>query len=127
MAEATKVKRILVVEDDTSQADQLRQILSGQGFQVDVAFDGYSALSQVRAILPDLLVLDAVLPKVTGFHLARLIKFDEKLKKIPILMLTVLNQQADKERGKQVGVDLYLTKPFTEDVFVKAVQNLVKG
>jgi len=106
-------------------ADRIGLILGGQGYQVDYASDGNQALSKIRLTCPDLVILDAVLPKFSGFQVARLIKFDPNFGKLPILMLTVLDRPADKERAKLVGVDRYLTKPFSDDALLGAVKDLV--
>lgn len=117
--------RILIAEDDALLVDRIGLFLGGQGYQVDHASDGNCALSKIRSTRPDLVILDAVLPKFSGFQIARLIKFDPNFSKIPILMLTVLDQPADKERAKSVGIDLYLTKPFTDDALLEAVKKLL--
>ena len=106
-------------------ADRLGALLGGKGYRVEYSPDGAQTLSKVRSLQPDLLILDAMLPKFSGFQVARLIKFDPILKKLPILMLTVLDQPADKERAQSVGVDLYLTKPFTDPVLLEAVEKLL--
>ena len=124
---ASASPRILIAEDDASLAGQLEALLSQRGYPVDRAADGNEALSKIRSTPPNLLILDALLPKVSGFQVARLVKFDPNLKKLPILMLTILDQPADKERGKGVGVDLYLTKPFSEEDLLAAVKKLAGG
>ena len=119
--------RILIAEDDTALLDRLAKFMQENGYQVDRAEDGSQALSKIRSTHPDLLILDAVLPKFSGFQISRLIKFDSNLKRIPILMLTVLDQPADKERAKTVGVDLYLTKPFSDGILLEAVKKLLSN
>ena len=115
-------KRILLVEDDPTIEAGVMKLLATHGYQVDCARDGHEALVKAREIIPSLIVLDAILPKMSGFQVARLLKFDEKSKGIPILMLTVLSRQADRERGKAVGVDLYLSKPFTDEALLSAIK-----
>ncbi len=122
---ASNRSRILIADDDPDLSDRLGLFLGGQGYQVDHASGGQEALSKIRSTQPNLVILDAVLPKISGFQIARLIKFDAHFSKLPIVMLTVLNQPADKERAKAVGIDLYLTKPFTDDTLLEAVKKLL--
>ena len=104
---------------------QIGQLLANSGYQIDLAGDGYEAVLKVRQNPPSLILLDAMLPKMSGFQVARLLKFDPKFEKIPIVMLTVLNQISDRERGKEVGVNLYLTKPFTDQELLSAIRRLL--
>lgn len=124
---AASPKRILLVEDDTELAAQIKQFLVSQGYEVDCVVDGHEAINRVRKAPPQFIILDALIPKMSGFQCARLLKFDEKLKKIPILMLTVLSRPADREKSKAVGVDLFLTKPFSQEGLLKAIQQLIGG
>lgn len=116
---------ILVVEDDSEQASRLGALLGAEGYWVESASDGQQALAKVRMAPPDLVILDAMLPKLGGFMLARLLKFDPTLRKIPILMLTVLNRPADQEKSKEVGIDAFLTKPVQDSDLLDAVKKLL--
>jgi DNA-binding response OmpR family regulator len=106
-------------------ADRIGLFLGAKGYRVDRASDGNEALQKIRVTLPDLVILDAVLPKMSGFQIARLIKFDQRCNEVSILMLTILDQPADKERAKTVGIDCYLTKPFTDEDLLEAVKKLL--
>lgn len=119
-------KEILLVEDDAECAQRIKQLLQPLGYQVDILSDGHKVLKRVREAAPDLLILDVVLPKMSGFLVARFLKFDAKYKKIPILMLTVLNRPSDREQGKSVGVDLFLTKPVGDAQLLEAIERLLK-
>ena len=127
MADPAAGKRILLVEDDPNLSIQIRDFLTAKGYQVEVAMDGNEAVRKAREYLPQLIVLDALLPKMSGFQVARLLKFDEKSKGIPIVMLTVLRRPADQEKAKSVGVNLFLTKPFSEELLLKSIQQLMGG
>lgn len=116
---------VLIVEDDATIATHLVSLLEKKGYRVHVAQDGHEALLKARETLPGLIILDAVLPKMDGFQVARLLKFDAKSKTIPILMLTVLARSADRERGKEVGVDRYLTKPFSDEEILLAIHEMI--
>lgn len=126
MAQSAVGKQILLVEDDDEYAQRVRQLLRPLGYQVDILSEGPEVLKRVREATPDLLILDAVLPRMTGFQVARLLKFDAKYRRIPVLMLTVLGRPADREQGKSVGVDLFLTKPVGDAQLLEAIQQLLK-
>jgi DNA-binding response OmpR family regulator len=83
--------------------------LEASGYEVIEAADGASGLEKARNMNPDLIILDIMLPKMDGYKVARLLKFDEKHRSIPIIMLTARSQQADRETGMAVGCDAYLT------------------
>ena len=121
-------KRVLLVEDEEESAGRVKEFLGPTGCRIEVVSDGPSALARAReSPAPDLIILDVLIPKMSGFRVARLLKFDEKSKKIPILMLTVLGEASDREKGKAVGVDCYLTKPVVETELLEAVRKLVDG
>lgn len=122
---ASNRSRILIADDDPDLSDRIGLFLGAQGYQVDHASDGQEALSKIRSTPPHLVILDAVLPKLSGFQIARLLKFDPHFSKLLIVMMTVLDQPSDKERAKAVGVDLYLTKPFTDNALLQAIKKLL--
>ena len=82
-------------------------------------------MQKARLLTPNLIILDVVLPKMSGMQVARLLRFDARFKEIPILLVTVLDQPAQKEQGKSVGAALYLTKPFLDQDLLKAVRALI--
>jgi two-component system response regulator MtrA len=98
-----------VVEDDTALARVLRDNLTFQGFDVEWAADGESALSALRTRAPDLILLDIMLPGTTGFDLLGLLPEERR---IPVIILTARGQKADKLKGLRLGADDYVTKPF---------------
>lgn len=118
-------KRILLVEDDPEDQQMLLEILGRGGYGVDLAQDGQEALVKARSGGHGLILLDAVLPRMDGFHVARLLKFDAKTKAIPILMLTGLDREATRQRGKEVGVDGYLTKPVAEADLLQEIRRMI--
>lgn len=107
-----KKKRILVVDDVRETLLALKIRLEYAGYEVFTAADGEAGLSSARSLKPDLILLDVMLPKIDGFSVCRLLKFDEEYENIPIIMLTAKSQQNDKDIGKQVGANAYLTKPY---------------
>lgn len=107
-----KPKKILVVDDEVDLVETVRFPLEMEGFNVLVSYNGEDALNQARRENPDLIILDLMLPKLDGYKVCRLLKFDERYKHIPILMLTAKTQEKDKILGKETGADEYITKPF---------------
>ena len=115
-------KKILVVDDEVDLVETLRFPLEMEGFNVLVSYNGEDALNQARKENPDLILLDLMLPKLDGYKVCRLLKFDERYKHIPILMLTAKTQEKDKLLGKETGADEYITKPFDIDELMKKIK-----
>jgi DNA-binding response OmpR family regulator len=115
-------KKILVVDDEVDLVETVRFPLEMEGFDVLVSYNGEDALSQARKEKPDLIILDLMLPKLDGYKVCRLLKFDERYKHIPILMLTAKTQEKDKILGKETGADEYITKPFEMDYLMEKVK-----
>ncbi len=115
-------KKILVVDDEADLVETIRFPLEMEGFNVLVSYNGEDALNQARKENPDLILLDLMLPKLDGYKVCRLLKFDERYKHIPILMLTAKTQEKDKLLGKETGADEYITKPFDIDELMKKVK-----
>jgi two-component system alkaline phosphatase synthesis response regulator PhoP len=118
--------RILVADDDAQIARLVRSYLEQAGFIVLTAADGEQALHAIRHERPDLVVLDVMMPKRDGFALTRLLRADEQLAGIPILMLTARVEDADKLHGLDLGADDYLTKPFNPLEVVARVRALLR-
>jgi len=114
-------KKILVVDDEVDLVETIRFPLEMEGFNVLVSYNGEDALNQARKEKPDLILLDLMLPKLDGYKVCRLLKFDERYKDIPILMLTAKTQEKDKLLGKETGANEYITKPFDIDELMKKV------
>jgi two-component system alkaline phosphatase synthesis response regulator PhoP len=117
-----KPKKILVVDDEVDLVETVRFPLEMEGFDVLISYNGEDALNQARKEKPDLIILDLMLPKLDGYKVCRLLKFDERYKHIPILMLTAKTQEKDKILGKETGADEYITKPFEMDVLMEKVK-----
>jgi two-component system, OmpR family, alkaline phosphatase synthesis response regulator PhoP len=117
---------ILVVDDDRSIVKVVRSYLEQAGFSVRVAYDGESALHQLRSEKPDLLVLDLMLPDRDGWEITRIIRSDPNLGTIPIIMLTARVEDTDKIVGLELGADDYITKPFNTREIVARVRALLR-
>lgn len=115
-------KRILVVDDEVDLVETVRFSFELEGYDVLIAYDGEEALNQARKENPDLILLDLMLPKLDGYKICRLLKFDERYKHIPILMLTAKTQEKDKATGMETGANEYITKPFDMDELMKKVK-----
>ena len=115
-------KKILIVDDEVDLVETVRFPLELEGYQVLVSHNGEDALNQARKEKPDLILLDLMLPKLDGYKVCRLLKFDEKYKHIPILMLTAKTQEKDKILVKETGADEYITKPFEMDYLMGKIK-----
>ena len=107
------MKRVLLIEDDRDIVELVRYNLEREGFQVAAATDGASGLAQIRKTPPDILLLDLMLPKLSGLDICKEIRRDTSLNRLPILMLTARGEEADRVVGLEMGADDYVTKPFS--------------
>jgi DNA-binding response OmpR family regulator len=100
--------------------------LEAAGFTIVLATDGFQGLEMARTESPELIVLDIMLPKMDGFKVCRILKFDDKYKHIPIIMLTARIQEVDKETGFKTGADAYMTKPFEPEELIKKINQVLE-
>jgi len=105
------MNRVLVVEDDEAMAVALRDGFAYEGYEVSVARDGEAGLRMAREETPDLMILDVMLPKMTGLEICKLLRGEGS--NLPIIMLTARGQEIDKVLGLKLGADDYVTKPFS--------------
>ncbi|MDR2210177.1 MAG: response regulator [Spirochaetaceae bacterium] len=105
-------KKILVIDDEVINLEFFEVMLSKLGFVVEKAGNGEEGLAMVKKFFPDLIILDNIMPKMSGWELTKLLKADPKYKEIPIIMLSALDDVKDKVEGFEMGVDDYITKPF---------------
>lgn len=119
-------KRILVVEDEPQIRMGLKMRLERSNYEVLEAEDGVAGLSLARSEKPDLIILDIMLPKMDGYQMARMLKFDEKFKSIPIIMLTARSQQTDRDTGQAVGADAYVTKPYKSEELLATIAKFLQ-
>ena len=106
-------ERILVVEDERSIADLVAEALKRQGYRVETAGDGDQALEAAETTLPDLIILDLMLPKLDGWEVCRRLREEDTTKRIPVIMLTARRDEKDVVAGLELGADDYLRKPFS--------------
>ena len=120
------MNKILVIDDDESINELIKINLELAGYKVITALDGIKGFAMVRQELPNLIVLDVMMPEVDGYTVAKRIRENESTKDIPILMLTALNMLQDKVKGFDIGVDDYLVKPFEMEELMVRVRALLK-
>jgi CheY-like chemotaxis protein len=114
--------KILVADDEPPIVRLMEFILARHGHQMLTAVNGEQALAMVREHAPDLVLLDIMMPRVDGYEVARTLRADPKLAQMPIIMLSAKAQEEDIQRGMEVGVDAYITKPFSPEHLVEVVQ-----
>ena len=124
--ESREMKRVLLIEDDRDIVELVRYNLEREGFQVAAANDGATGLVQLRKTPPDMLLLDLMLPKLSGLEICRDIRRDQALNRLPILMLTARGEEADRVVGLEMGADDYVTKPFSPRELVARVKALLR-
>ena len=117
---------VLVVEDENDVVDLLRYHFKKAGFKVEIANSGDAGLSAVRSRRPDAVVLDLMLPGMTGLEVCRALKADSETASIPVLMLTARSEVKDRVKGLEIGADDYVTKPFSPKEVVLRVQGLLR-
>jgi two-component system, OmpR family, alkaline phosphatase synthesis response regulator PhoP len=119
-------KKILIVEDELDLVKLLRYNLEKEGFKVTHTTDGSVALAEIRRDLPDLLILDLMLPGVDGLEVCRQLRRHERYVALPILMLTARGEEADRVVGLEIGADDYVTKPFSMRELIARVRALLR-
>jgi twitching motility two-component system response regulator PilG len=117
--------KILVVEDEESLLKLESILLSSKGYVVSGVMDGKSALDAIKNNRPDLVILDVMLPELDGFEVCRNIKENPETCNIPVVMLTAKKSVQDLERGKTVGADAYITKPFKSVKVIEVIESLL--
>lgn len=119
-------RKILVVEDDPDIVNLLRYHLEEAEFKVSVAEDGEAGLKKARAEKPDLVILDLMLPKMSGLDLCRILKSEKETRGVPILMLTAKAEEMDRVVGLELGAEDYVTKPFSPREVLLRVKAILK-
>lgn len=119
-------KKILIVEDEFDILKLIEFNIKKEGFDVIAVSDGESAIKEVRANKPDLILLDLMLPGISGLDVCHLIQKDTELSQIPILMLTAKGEESDVVRGLEAGADDYVIKPFSVKVLLARIKALLR-
>ena len=118
--------RILIADDNQSNVELLEAYLTDVDCEIAVATDGQETLDQVAEFQPDVILLDVMMPKLSGFEVCGKLKDDTATSRIMILMVTALNELGDIERAVEAGTDDFLSKPVNRVALVKRIQNMLK-
>ena len=121
-----RMKKILIVDDEPNIVMSLEYTFKKNNFQVFIARDGQEALDILKNALPDLIILDVMMPNVDGYNTLEQIKNDTRLKHTKVIFLSAKNKEKDIEKGLSLGADLYMTKPFSVKKLVEHVNELTK-
>jgi len=113
--------KVLIIDDSKTIRRTAETILTKEGFQVFTAIDGFDALSKVADHKPDVIFVDIMMPRLDGYQTCALIKHNKSFSKTPIIMLSSKDGLFDRARGKIVGSEEYLTKPFTKEELLTAI------
>jgi DNA-binding response OmpR family regulator len=120
-------KKILIADDNQNIRDALTYLLEDEGYELLLAKDGAETLRKVRDLRPDILFLDIMMPEITGYDVCRTIKADPLLKDTYVIMLTAKGQVAEQERGKEVGANEYIVKPFSPMEILAKVKSIFRN
>lgn len=118
--------KILVADDNLQNVELIEAYLAGLDCEVITAVDGQETLAKVDTEHPDLILLDVMMPKLSGFEVCKRLKVRPETKDIPILMVTSLHEASDIERGVEAGTDDFLSKPIHKQELLRRVQSLLK-
>ena len=117
-----KNEKILLVEDDLYASETLKFALEAKGHKVALATNGRDALNMVNNEIPQLIILDIMMPKMDGYHFCRLLKFDARFQHIPVIIVSSKIQEADKKLGLACGGNEYITKPYDLNILINTVE-----
>jgi len=120
------MKKILIAEDSPTILAILKSTLEDAGYIVVAVMDGQEALAKAKTEKPDLFILDLMLPKVDGYKVCGMLKFDKNFAKVPVIILTARAGDADREMAKDVKADDYITKPFEPSELLPKIKKFLK-
>ncbi|MBH1393333.1 twitching motility response regulator PilH [Stenotrophomonas maltophilia] len=119
--------RILIVDDSPSQLLGIQRIVEKLGHQILTATDGAAGVETARSELPDLVLMDVVMPNLNGFQATRTLARDEATRHIPVILVTTKDQDTDRMWGMRQGAKAYITKPFSEDELSEVLERVFAG
>ena len=120
------MNKILIVEDELDIQKLVHRILTANGFEVFKASNGEEGLIKATTLKPDLIVMDLMMPGMSGLEVCRLLKKRQDTKDIPVIILSALNRPVDHEYARDAGADKYISKPFQIDELLVAIDTLMK-
>jgi DNA-binding response OmpR family regulator len=118
---------VLIAEDDPQSAELLEAYLADTGYEIQTAGDGDEALRKVQSWQPDLVLLDIMMPRISGFQVCQQLRADPKTRGTAVLMITALDEHSDIERAVEAGTDEYLTKPINKKELLVRVRALLES
>ena len=119
------MRKVLVVDDLQSELDRISCLLQNAGIDVVKAQDGEEAIRKIQEEIPDLVILDVIMPRVNGFEVIRELRDDDKTRSLPVIICTQKNTDIDKIWGMEIGADAYVTKPFDSQQLLNIVQRFL--
>ena len=122
----SKSSRILIVDDNQQNCELLDAYLADEGYQIEMVYDGQQTLDAVARQQPDLILLDIMMPRLSGYEVCHRLKSSEETRSIPILMITALAEMSDIEKGIDAGADDFLTKPINKLELITRVRSLLR-
>lgn len=120
-------KKVLLVDDSELVRDMNKVHLEEAGYVVVIAKDGQEGLDLARKESPDAILLDLMLPKLDGYKVCRMLKFDKVFEHIPVIIFSAKGSEADKKLAEQSGADAYMVKPFDLELFTQTLEKLTKS
>ena len=118
-------KTVLIVDDEEYIVTSLEYVMANAGYEVAVAYDGEQAMAKVTELVPDLLILDVMMPKLDGFEVCEKIRANPLWQSTRIVMLTAKGRDSERDRGMSLGADAYMTKPFSTRDILKRGEELL--
>lgn len=118
--------RVLIAEDEETIVESLCFLMEKEGYEVSVATNGQTAITMIARDIPDMVLLDVMMPGCDGFEVVRAVRADPRTKSIPIMMLTAKTREVDRRKGLELGVDDFVTKPFSTRDVVSRVKALLE-
>ena len=126
-AATSPTQRVLIADDNPQGVELLEAYLSGSSFEIETASDGEETLRKVKQWNPDLILLDIMMPKISGFEVCKRLRGDPATHDVAVLMITALDQPSDIERAVEAGTDDFLTKPINKTELLLRVRSVLKS
>jgi len=125
MYKEQKVMRVLIIDDSQTIRHTAHTLLTKEGHHVVTAVDGFDALAKIPDVRPEIIFVDIMMPRLDGYQTCALIKNNSKFKTIPVVMLSSKDGLFDRAKGRIVGSDQYITKPFSKEELLGSIETLV--
>jgi twitching motility two-component system response regulator PilH len=121
------MKTVLVADDSNAQREMMKELLQASGMTVNIATDGEQAVAVALEILPDIVILDVVMPKMNGYEACRKLKSDPKTQNVPVILCSSKGEEFDKHWGMRQGADAYVCKPFDPVELIGTIKQLLRN